>query len=92
MSLKDLKDRAFENADVRAEYDALEDEFALINQLLDMRKASGLTQEQVADKMRTKKSNISRLEKGGSTPKVDTLRKYAKACGFEMQMSFRPVA
>lgn len=91
MSLQDLKIRALQNEEVRREYDALEGEFILINQLLHMRKTAGLTQEQVADRMHTKKSNISRLEKGGVVPKVDTLKRYAKACGFEMNMSFEPM-
>lgn len=90
MSLQDLKERALQNQEVRREYDELEGEFVLINQLLNMRKAAGLTQEQVADKMHTKKSNISRLERGGVAPKVDTLKKYAKACGFELKVSFEP--
>lgn len=91
MSLQKLKAQAFQNEEVRREYDALEGEFILINQLLHMRQAAGLTQEQVADRMHTKKSNISRLEKGGVAPKVDTLKRYAQACGFELQMSFEPI-
>jgi transcriptional regulator with XRE-family HTH domain len=94
MSLQQLKARALQNEDVLKEYNALEDEFNLINQLLRMRKKAHLTQEQVANLMHTKKSNISRLEAGKIAPKVDTLKRYAKACGFELQMSFeaRPVA
>ncbi|MBN0989866.1 helix-turn-helix domain-containing protein [Amphritea pacifica] len=92
MSLQRLKERALQSDDVRREYDALESEFALISQLLHMRKAAGLTQEQVAVLMHTKKSNICRLEKGAVAPKVDTLQRYAKACGYELQMSFEPQA
>jgi len=90
MSLQRLKERALQSEEVRREYDALESEFALISQLLHMRKAAGLTQEQVAVLMHTKKSNICRLEKGVVAPKVDTLQRYAKACGYELQMSFEP--
>lgn len=92
MSLQQLKERALQSDDVRREYDALASEFTLISQLLHMRKAAGLTQEQVAVLMHTKKSNISRLEKGAVTPKVDTLQRYAKACGYELHMSFEPQA
>ncbi|WP_261843487.1 helix-turn-helix domain-containing protein [Aliamphritea ceti] len=89
MNLQALKQRSLQNEDVRKEYDALEGEFALINQLLEMRKAAGLTQEQVAAVMHTKKSNISRLEKGGVAPKVDTLKRYANACGYELNLTFQ---
>ncbi len=90
-SLQQLKDRALQDEQVRSEYDALSDEFELINELLKMRTAAGLTQEQLAVKMGTKKSNISRLEKGNSNPTLITLRKYAKACGFKLAMNFRNV-
>jgi DNA-binding XRE family transcriptional regulator len=92
MSLKNLKERALQNAAVRREYDALEDEFALIDQLLKMRTAAGLTQEEVARRMGTAKSNICRLEKSDKSPKLDTIRRYADACGFEVKIGFQPVA
>ncbi|WP_271273765.1 helix-turn-helix domain-containing protein [Aliamphritea hakodatensis] len=89
MNVQTLKERALQNEDVRNEYDALESEFSLINQLFEMRKAAGLTQEQVAAVMHTKKSNISRLEKGGVAPKIDTLKRYADACGYDLNLTFQ---
>jgi DNA-binding XRE family transcriptional regulator len=89
MSLQNLKQRALENAEVKYEYDQLENEFNLIDQLLTMRTKAGLTQEQVAERMRTQKSNISRLEKGNSNPSWSTLLKYAQACGFELSLKAR---
>jgi len=84
MSLQTLKQRALANADVKAEYDNLESEFSLIDQLLSMRTTAGLTQEQVAERMQTQKSNVSRLERGNSNPSWSTLLKYAHACGYEL--------
>ncbi|MBJ7554344.1 helix-turn-helix protein [Marinomonas spartinae] len=86
MSLQKLKQRAFKNSDVKAEYDKLEAEFNLIDQLLSMRTKAGLTQEQVAEKMNTQKSNISRLERGNTNPSWATLLKYAHACGYELSL------
>lgn len=87
MSLNRLKERALANDQVKAEYEKLESEFELIDQLLSMRTAAGLTQEQVAKRMHTQKSNISRLERGNSNPSWSTLLKYAHACGFELSLS-----
>lgn len=87
-SLQQLKDRALQNEDVRTEYDALADEFELVSKLLTIRTAAGLTQDQLAHRMGTKKSNISRLEKGHTNPSLKTLKKYAKACGYEVSMDF----
>ena len=43
MSLQTLKQRALANAEVRTEYEKLETEFNLIDQLLTMRNKAGLT-------------------------------------------------
>lgn len=86
MSLQKLKHRALANAEVKNEYDKLESEFNFIDQLLTMRTQAGLTQEQVAERMHTQKSNVSRLEKGNSNPSWSTLLKYAHACGFELTL------
>src|SRR5690606_41414850 len=76
-SFKDFKKKALENAEVRKEYDSLQDEFNLIDQLVTMRTSAGLTQEEVANKLGTNKSNISRLEHGKGNPSWSTLNKYA---------------
>lgn len=86
MNFKKFKQKALENPEVRKEYDALEDEFSLIDQLITMRTKAGLTQEDVAKKLGTNKSNISRLERGKSNPSWGTLNKYAAACGFTVRL------
>lgn len=86
MNFKKFKQKALENPEVRKEYDALEEEFSLIDQLITMRTKAGLTQEDVAKKLGTNKSNISRLERGKSNPSWGTLNKYAAACGFTVRL------
>ncbi|OOY33917.1 helix-turn-helix domain-containing protein [Solemya velum gill symbiont] len=87
MSLRNLKQRALSNPAVKAEYDKLEDEFNLVDKLISMRSKAGLTQEQVAVRMGTQKSNISRLERGNGNPGWSTLVSYAHACGFELSVT-----
>ena len=86
MSLQKLKQRALTNPEVRVEYEKLDSEFDLIDKLLSMRTKAGLTQEQVAERMQTQKSNVSRLENGNTNPSWSTLVKYAHACGFELSL------
>ncbi len=86
--LQQVKERALQNPDMRQEYEALAEEFEFIDALLKMRTSAGLTQDEVARRMGTKKSNISRLEKGGTNPSWRTLKKYAHACGLELSMDF----
>ncbi|WFE67798.1 helix-turn-helix transcriptional regulator [Thiomicrospira sp. R3] len=88
MTLDELKKEAFKNSNVKKEYDALEEEFKLIKALVDMRQKAGLTQEEIAQKMSTQKSNISRLESGAGNPGWKTLQKYAHACGFKIQLKY----
>lgn len=77
---KDLEDPAFREA-----YEALEEEYAALDAMLNARKAAGLTQEDMALRMGTTKSAISRLEASfvgaKHSPSLATLRKCAKACG-----------
>lgn len=84
MSVERLKKRALQDAEVKAGYESLQNEFALIDQLIAMRSHAGLTQEQVAQRMSTQKSNVSRLERGNGNPSWATLLKYADACGFNL--------
>jgi len=54
--LQKLKQQALQNPEVRQEYDALSEEFQMIDKLLQMRSAAGLTQDEVARRMGTQKS------------------------------------
>lgn len=89
MNLRELKNKALQRVETKNEYDRLEAEFELIDALLTMRQQSGLTQDEVARRMGTQKSNISRLEKGSVNPSWKTLQNYAHACGFELTMKFK---
>ncbi len=53
------------------------------------REDAGLTQEQLADKIHTKKTAISRLENHADDIKLSTLQKVAHALGKDLQVSLR---
>ena len=89
MSLSTLKRKALQNFEVKEAYDDLSVEFELISSLISMREKSGLTQDEVAEKMGTKAPNISRLESGRSNPSLKTLVSYAQACGFKLNLGFK---
>jgi len=85
MVAKWLQDPAF-----KAEYDSLEEEFALFDALVEARKAAGLSQAEVAQRMGTKAPAIARMEssggKGKPSPSLKTLRRYAKAIGCKLEI------
>jgi ribosome-binding protein aMBF1 (putative translation factor) len=50
------------------------------------REQSGLTQEEVAKKLRTKKTAISRIENHAEDIKLSTIEKFAHAIGKELKL------
>ncbi|MDL1909291.1 helix-turn-helix transcriptional regulator [Chloroflexi bacterium CFX6] len=50
------------------------------------REAAGLTQDEVARRLKTKKSAISRIENHADDVRLSTLRRYAKAVGANLQI------
>lgn len=77
---------------LKAEYDAIAEEFELLDEILAARKSAGLTQAQIAERMGTKATAITRMESnlasGQSGPSFTTLKKFAKATGKKLQIRF----
>lgn len=91
-SFKNFKQKALQNPEVAEEYQKLSAAYALRKELIRIRKEAGLTQEELAEILHTKKSNISRLENVNSkiSPKLSTIEEYAKALGFKVEFNFKP--
>ena len=85
---KELKSRALERDDVRAEYDRLDEEFAFLDEFLKARAAAGMSQAEVAERMGTTQSAVARMEsgRGRHSPSLSTLRKYARALGYRVDL------
>jgi ribosome-binding protein aMBF1 (putative translation factor) len=71
-------------------YDALHEEFDLVTVLIKARTEAGLTQQQVAERMRTTQAAVARLEAGGRRPSTRTLERFARATGHRLKISFEP--
>jgi len=80
-----MKDPAF-----KAEYEALEPEFAIIQAMIDARKNGGITQKQLAEKTGIAQSDISKLENGSANPSLRTLRRLADGMGMKLRVEFVP--
>jgi transcriptional regulator with XRE-family HTH domain len=68
----------------------LEEEFQLARQLIGARARAGLTQEQLATRMKTTRTVISRLESGRMKPSTRTLERFARATGHKLKITFEP--
>lgn len=75
---------------LKAEYDRLQPEFAVIRAVLDARMNKGLTQHKLAKKIGTKQSVISRLESGRANPSVAFLKRLAQALNSHLEIKFIP--
>lgn len=92
ISAEELHERNMaETPGYRQAYEALEEEFALIEAMMDARKRSRLSQAEIASRMGTTESAVSRLESGRTKPSTRTLERYAAATGHRLKISFEPL-
>jgi DNA-binding XRE family transcriptional regulator len=84
-----MKDPAFADA-----YNALEDEYATLRELLRARQQAGLTQAEVAERMGVAQASVARLESSAGSrkhaPSISTLRRYAAAVGCDLRIVLAP--
>jgi ribosome-binding protein aMBF1 (putative translation factor) len=76
----------------RREFIALEEEFALASAFIAARTQAGLSQAQLAERMKTTEAVIARLESGRAKPSTRMMRRFADATGTRLKIAFEPVA
>lgn len=90
----DLSDQA--DDDARASVfpgfaDVTDDVAALVDLLAERRRRRGLSQTEVAARMRTSQSAVARLEAKRGDLRLSTLERYAHALGHTLQFGLAPV-
>lgn len=83
----DFKRKLLKDKRIKASYDALEPEFVLIQNVIQKRLEKGLTQKDLAKKIGTKQSAVSRLESGRSNPSFAFLQKVAVALESQLRIA-----
>lgn len=73
---EELKKPGFKKA-----FEAYDPEIELLEQLIAVRKKKGMTQEDVAKKMRVKQPSVGRMESGRISPSFGKIVQYADAVG-----------
>lgn len=92
-TLDEFKDKLLSDEKDKALYESLQAEFRLLEQMIEARLEAGLSQDEVAQRMGTSKSNISRLENSllqHPTPTLLTLKKYAAAVNCHIEINLIP--
>ena len=86
---KDFKKRLLKNKNIKKEYERLRPEYEVLDKIISLRIKSNLTQEELANKLNTKQSAISRLERGMINPTMTFLNKLASVFGKKLVVEFR---
>jgi transcriptional regulator with XRE-family HTH domain len=89
--VKDLHRTWLKDSKYKAEYDSLDEEFQLARTLIEARTRAGLSQTQLARRMKTSQSYIARIESGKVRPSTDALERFAAATGSRLRIIFEPV-
>ena len=83
-----VKNRSERDPEFAENYDTGYADFRIGIILRQAREKAGLTQEEVARRLQTKKSAISRIENHADDVRLSTLRRYAAAVGTSLQIRF----
>jgi len=89
-SLNALLKEQLKDPEFAREYHALDEEFALIKIIINKRLETGLTQVELAKKMKTQQPSIARLESGHYNPSFKFLQKLAHAFDCQLEIKFVP--
>ena len=86
----EVKELLMKDEEFRREYQMLKPRYEVISQLIEARTSQRITQEELAFRVGTQKSNISRLESGTYNPSLDFLVRIARSLGKEVQVMLVP--
>lgn len=87
VSFDSIKSQLMLDEEFKTEYDKLQPRYEIISQIINARKEQNMTQSELARKVGTQKSNISRLESGNYNPSLDFLIKVAHSLGKELKIT-----
>lgn len=87
---RDYLDEQMKDSEFKAEFDALEPEFAIIQAMIDARKLRGITQKELSEKSGIAQGDISKLENGNGNPSIRTLQRLAAAMDMSLKIEFVP--
>ena len=90
-SYKDYKKRALQNPEVKAEYDALQPEYDIIQAMIDARVQQNMTQKDLSAKTGITQADISRIENGTRNPSLSMVKKLAQGLGMQLKLEFVPM-
>ncbi len=85
-----LLEKHLQDPEVKAEYEALEPEYNIIQAMIDARKECHMTQRELADKTGINQADISKLETGNANPTLGLLKRLAEGMNMTLKIEFIP--
>ena len=76
------------NPKFKKEWDELEDEYQIIENIVKARIEAHMTQTQLSEVTGITQSDISKIENGNGNPSLKTLQKIARAFGKKLKIEF----
>lgn len=89
ISFEEIKNDMLKDEEFKAEYEKLKPRYEAIEQIIKARKEQNITQAELARRVGTQKSNISRLESGNYNPSLDFLVKVAESLGKDLSVRIK---
>lgn len=90
-SYRAYKQKALQNPDVKAEYDAMQPEYDIIQAMIDARLKQNMTQKDLSAKTGITQADISRIENGTRNPSLNMVKKIAQGLGMQLKLEFIPM-
>ncbi len=87
-SYKEYKESVLRNPDIKAEYDALQPEYDLIQAMIDARISQNITQKELAERTGITQADISRIENGTRNPSLAMVKRIAAGLGMQLKLEF----
>lgn len=87
LHISQMKKELLADPEVRKYYDESKPEYDLIRSVIDKRLQKKMSQKELARKVGTGQSTISRLESGEYNPSMKFLKKVARALGAKLSIS-----
>ncbi len=89
-SYRDYKEKALQDPVVKAEYDALQPEYDIIQAMIDARNSQHITQKELSERTGITQADISRIENGTRNPSLSMMKRIADGLGMCLKLEFVP--
>ncbi|HHU53408.1 MAG TPA: helix-turn-helix transcriptional regulator [Clostridiaceae bacterium] len=87
----EYKNKVLKNPEVKAEYDALQPEYDIIQAMIDARNSLNITQKELSERTGITQADISRIENGTRNPSLNMVKRLAKGLGMQLKIEFIPM-